>query len=713
MTPSSFTRLLCTACLILTVGSTLAEDPILATRKGKRKKMEARAIYKELLAGTCWIRVRTVRSVHSGTGWILDVKRRLVVTNHHVVNGRIDMRIYFPEYEGTGDERRVITDPKHYTVQKARSARIINSSLHYDLALLQLDNIPKGMKALPIASRSAFPADKLHIVGGKPKGSDGLWTYGFGACRAVNKQRIATGSVIRILQTQGGSDHGNSGGAVLNDYGEVVGVVEGARADAKDVGMSIDVMELRNYLKKTLPQVPEDTFKGYMASGRAHYEEKRYTRAIRDFTSALGKEPQSSVAFAARGWANLKGGWRSLASKDFDQALAIDAKSVRALHGRGVLRRGKKQFSEALADATAALALDESSSNLINFKGNCLFSLKRYTEALKEFRRASVKDPNNGIVWANIGSALKRMKKYTEALPAFEKAIRLKVNVGQVWLDKGICHFHNGDLKESYNALNSAIRKRPNDAAIHFWMGNCFFARKNHQLAISSYTKSISLSATPVAHFQRGRSYAELANHKAAITDLDKAVEANPKSVVFLFHRGISRFALKDVKGFKEDMSEVVKIDPANFGFVKEAIKKGSPPDKAPDFDLSSEIGFKQDPKIAASRRTIRTPAGRTTSRPRISAIDGTWKFSGLVGKTPRRYTLTLGNAKFSLVEELRNEKGKYKKSREESGAFFSSSSSIFFRGQRVVTRKYFMRNGKLVLEFRDLGYRLPFRKIK
>ena len=90
------------------------------------------------LHGACWILNGTVADhrVH-GSGWILDAKKRLIVTNDHVVGGHDNVSIFFPVWEAG----KVNRDPQHYLKDvKAHRAVVIDRSKGRP-ALLQVDEI--------------------------------------------------------------------------------------------------------------------------------------------------------------------------------------------------------------------------------------------------------------------------------------------------------------------------------------------------------------------------------------------------------------------------------------------------------------------------------------------------------------------------------------------------------------------------------------------
>src|SRR5437763_14108779 len=75
-------------------------------------------------------------------------------------------------------------------------ARAIAGDQRQDLALLQLESVPEGVAALPLAPRSARPGEVVHSIGNAGLGEgmeDGtLWWYTSGTVRQVYRRKVKT-----------------------------------------------------------------------------------------------------------------------------------------------------------------------------------------------------------------------------------------------------------------------------------------------------------------------------------------------------------------------------------------------------------------------------------------------------------------------------------------------------------------------------------------
>jgi hypothetical protein len=77
-------------------------------------------IYHKLLPSTCWVvhekRVGSEPVLTSGTGWVVDTRRRLIVTNHHVIDGVDVVGVVFPILK----DGKVVNDESTYLKRAER-----------------------------------------------------------------------------------------------------------------------------------------------------------------------------------------------------------------------------------------------------------------------------------------------------------------------------------------------------------------------------------------------------------------------------------------------------------------------------------------------------------------------------------------------------------------------------------------------------------------
>jgi S1-C subfamily serine protease len=171
----------------------------------------------------------------SGTGFLVDRQNRLMVTNDHVLVtrnlGRSNtVRVYFPILQ-TG---LLIRDRRHYARHDVPIfGRVVATDPVRDLAVIELEIVPRAARLLPLASSHARAGEPVLLVGNPGNSErDPLWVAVAGTVERVGAQRLKdaeTGRELHAVVTQVRTEvlvrKGTSGGPAVNARGELIGVV--------------------------------------------------------------------------------------------------------------------------------------------------------------------------------------------------------------------------------------------------------------------------------------------------------------------------------------------------------------------------------------------------------------------------------------------------------------------------------------------------------
>ena len=166
--------------------------------------------------------------------------------------------VNFPAY----DDGKVIPDISHYLKlnkdeREKFKAKVVAWNDAKDLALLKLDILPEGVKALPLAKESGKPGQRVHSIG-NPVGSGALWVYTSGTVRTApfQKKWKSIGGAEGIMnhdalaiETQSPTNTGDSGGPLINDNLELVAVTHGFDRLSNSISLFIDVAEVKEFLR--------------------------------------------------------------------------------------------------------------------------------------------------------------------------------------------------------------------------------------------------------------------------------------------------------------------------------------------------------------------------------------------------------------------------------------------------------------------------------
>lgn len=214
-------------------------------------------IYNTTLKSTAWVLAKTGGETSSGTGVLINTEKKLLVTNFHVVGDARAAVIFFPEMK----DDRPIVDRQHYlkNVRKIGiRGRVLGVDRKRDLALIELDRLPEGAEALPLAEKSIGPGEDVQSIGNAGS-SDALWVFTSGTVRSVYQKQFRTGAGehdFMVVETQSPINSGDSGGPVVNNKGELVAISQAISPKARLVSYSVDISEVKSFLDSDWKAAP-------------------------------------------------------------------------------------------------------------------------------------------------------------------------------------------------------------------------------------------------------------------------------------------------------------------------------------------------------------------------------------------------------------------------------------------------------------------------
>src|SRR5215203_3940731 len=139
--------------------------PVLAAALGASppaEKLTNRALFDRTARGTVHLAtLENGKARAAGSGWVIDAKRKWLLTNFHVLPSGGKCLATFPQFTNG----RVISDPAKYDLNKGIPGIVIDSDPRADLSLVQLDRLPDDARQLEMASEAPHPGDLLHLVG--------------------------------------------------------------------------------------------------------------------------------------------------------------------------------------------------------------------------------------------------------------------------------------------------------------------------------------------------------------------------------------------------------------------------------------------------------------------------------------------------------------------------------------------------------------------
>lgn len=148
----------------------------------------------------------------TGSGIIIS-EDGYIVTNNHVI--ATESSSYYQITEATGIKIHLYGDESEY------DAKVVGSDPYSDLAVLKIEK--EGLPAATIGNSDAVLVGEFVMAIGNPLGMDSSVTCG--VVSATNRELTDNdGKSYVTIQTDAAINSGNSGGALVNAKGEVIGI---------------------------------------------------------------------------------------------------------------------------------------------------------------------------------------------------------------------------------------------------------------------------------------------------------------------------------------------------------------------------------------------------------------------------------------------------------------------------------------------------------
>jgi len=185
-----------------------------------------------------------------GTGAIVD-PRGYVLTNWHVING----------YRGALVFLKPNGNPDDLAKAQAFGARVIYQDSTVDLALLRMIDAPASLHALTLGEIGQVQvAEDIHIIG-HPHGN--FWSYSTGVVSQIRdaytwSYKDGSNHQAKVLQLQTAINPGNSGGPVVDDSGNILGLVAMSE-EGQNLNYAIAADVIKRFLSVGMQMNPRGT----------------------------------------------------------------------------------------------------------------------------------------------------------------------------------------------------------------------------------------------------------------------------------------------------------------------------------------------------------------------------------------------------------------------------------------------------------------------
>ncbi|CDU14662.1 Protease do [Vibrio coralliirubri] len=271
-----------------------------------------------------------------GSGVIIDAKKGHIVTNYHVINGADDIKVK-------------LHDGREY------DAELIGGDQMSDIALLKLEEA-KNLTQIKVADSDKLRVGDFSVAIGNPFGLGQTVTSGI--VSALGRSGLNLENFENFIQTDAAINSGNSGGALVNLNGELIGIntaILGPNGGNVGIGFAIPSNMMTNLTEQILDF-------GEVKRGMLGVQGGEVTSELAEalgYESSKGAFVSQIVPDSAADKAGLKAGdiIVSINGKRIDTFSELRAKVATLGAGKqielGVVRDGKsKTFDVTLGEST-------------------------------------------------------------------------------------------------------------------------------------------------------------------------------------------------------------------------------------------------------------------------------------------------------------------------------------------------------------------------
>ncbi|MBR3614029.1 MAG: trypsin-like peptidase domain-containing protein [Clostridia bacterium] len=204
----------------------------------------------------------------TGSGIIVS-EDGYIVTNNHVISSESNSSFYAIT-EATGIKVNLYNDTTSY------EAKVIGTDVYTDLAVLKIEKT--GLTAAQIGNSDQVKVGEFVMAVGNPLGMD--YSVTSGIVSALDREISSDdGTTFTAIQTDAAINSGNSGGALVNSNGELIGIntMKYAGTGIEGIGFAIPISSATNIIEQLIEfQAVKRPYIGISASAVDSNISKRY-----------------------------------------------------------------------------------------------------------------------------------------------------------------------------------------------------------------------------------------------------------------------------------------------------------------------------------------------------------------------------------------------------------------------------------------------------
>ena len=194
-----------------------------AKRPVTNDKLTATEIFEKYNSAVFMVYTANAYQSYQGSGFFIS-NDGTAVSNYHV-------------FESTymGYEEIQLQDGKSYKIKE-----VLSKSIEHDFIIFKVDIGEARITSLPISNRTPKVGEKVYAIG-SPQGLENTFSSG-----EISQLRDKN----ELIQISTPIDHGSSGGALINEFGEVIGITtSGIESSGANLNFAVNINLIKEYLQ--------------------------------------------------------------------------------------------------------------------------------------------------------------------------------------------------------------------------------------------------------------------------------------------------------------------------------------------------------------------------------------------------------------------------------------------------------------------------------
>ena len=407
-----------------------------------------------------------------GSGFFIS-NSGVLLTNFHVLDGAYNAEIK-------------TLDGNQYPV-----ATVMAVSKVVDLIKVRIDIPANQVTPVVLSSEAPSVADNIFVVG-SPLGLE--QTVSEGIISAVRE--IPGGG--NILQLTAPISQGSSGGPVLNQKGEAVGVVtfQAAKGQNLNFAVSVGAIEMLSE-ESTELSVAEWTIRNsrrgpalaasLCSKGSRLTIQGEYEEALTYFKKAAETNPDDPDAWYGLGSCYVGLDQPEDAIAAYKRPIEQDPDNAVAHFILAMYYKSIGQHEQVVPTLLEVIRIDPSNLRAQLELGRAYGALDRTAEQIDTLERILADEPDHLPTLMDLGMTLGAVGRLDEAMAVFTRANNLEPHNELIHYNIGVTYNRMENPEAAIRAYIRAIRANPRMAPAHFNLGMTYLSQGNRKLALDQY----------------------------------------------------------------------------------------------------------------------------------------------------------------------------------------------------------------------------------